>query len=519
MGMGSMTLTCLLMAIHAGSPDTTYLNDPRFKIPITIDPARRAEIRELVLYVSKDQGKSWEQYARAKPQQEAFTYFAPADGSYWFSVAVVYASGKEEPPNIMQAPVGRKIVVDTAKPLLTLSAERKGEQVLARWEIREDNPATETLRLEYRVADSPGSEWTPVAVMPGSQGQASFRPNGPGALSLRLQLEDLAHNQGIATAEVPAATGGTIAGSQGAPALPPPPNLTPVSAHQVTNEKTATDLPPDIMPPPGEKPRDFVPPTSPPSGPGSPVVAGTNNTTPPTAPAPTPQPRGSLPPLQIVNKRQIRLEFEVAKFGPSGLGGVDIYVTLDDGQTWEKSQADPGVTLPPAVDAKTGAPVHGFVTVNLQKEAVTYGFYLVVKSRAGLGKPPPQKGDLPQIRVEMDTTMPEGELLRPQPDPAHHDALILSWKASDRNLTATPITLEWAAKKEGPWECIGPHELPNTGTFSWQVPENAPPSVYLRLSIRDTAGNVAVAQTAEPILVDLSVPEVNVIGLDKNPMK
>ena len=44
-------------------------------------------------------------------------------------------------------------------------------------------------------------------------------------------------------------------------------------------------------------------------------------------------------------------------------------------------------------------------------------------------------------------------------------------------------------------------------------PATAPPNVYLRLTVRDTAGNKAVAQTPDPVLIDLSVPEVSNIGL------
>src|SRR5581483_2718973 len=161
--------------------------------------------------------------------------------------------------------------------------------------------------------------------------------------------------------------------------------------------------------------------------------------------------RGGTPrSLQIVNKRQIRLDFEVPRVGPSGLGGVDVYVTTDDGQTWEKQFEEPSLAVPPTVDRGSG-PVRGSVTVQLTREAVPYGFTLVAKSRAGLSKPPPQRGDIPQLRVELDTTLPEAELYRPRPDPNHRDSLVLTWKATDRNMSARPITIEWAERRDGPW--------------------------------------------------------------------
>ncbi len=166
-----------------------------------------------------------------------------------------------------------------------------------------------------------------------------------------------------------------------------------------------------------------------------------------------------MPALQIVNKRQVKLEFDVGKYGPSGLGGVDVYITGDDGTTWVKTTPDGGGFQPAAAGA--GGAMRGSVTVSLQNEGVVYGYYLVVKSKAGLGKPPPHAGDLPQIRVELDVTPPEAMLYKPQADPAKRDTLVLIWKASDRNLAANPVTLEWSAQG-GPaaqWNLIGPGEL------------------------------------------------------------
>jgi hypothetical protein len=216
---------------------------------------------------------------------------------------------------------------------------------------------------------------------------------------------------------------------------------------------------------------------------------------------------GPLPPVQIINKRQVKLDFEVGKFGPSGVGSVDVYVTMDNGQTWEKSEIDRNAILPVTTDVRPGQPIHGSVMVQLNKpEPTVYGFYLVVKSRAGIGKPPPRSGDSPQVRVEVDTTLPEAMLYNPRPDPSQAETIILTWKASDRNLSPNPIALEWAEHKEGPWTPISAPELPNSGRLSWQVPNTVPYQVFLRLTVKDKAGNSAVAETREPVLLDMSTP-------------
>jgi hypothetical protein len=512
----------LWLAVNAPPPDVYHINQKRFAIPVKFEPARRAEIKELLLWVSRDEGRSWNLDARTTPDKEAFNYFAPTDGSYWFTVAVIDVNGNQEPKNPMQAPVGQKIIVDTVKPVLTLSAQRQGEEVLARWEIREDYPKTESLKLEYQLKDNPTGSWTPVAVMPELQGQAMFRPNSAGAVSVKLQLQDQAGNQGVALAEVPALAGASSdappppqpGGAEPSNALPQP-GVTPVSVTRPATRPPAD--PGELLPPSGGAPAPAREATSSSGQPApSPIaVVGTTNPPSTTGAAPGGAPTGTLPPVQIVNKRQVRLEFEVAKFGPSGLGSVDVYVTLDDGKNWEKSPTDPGATLPSTGDGRGGAPVRGSVTVPLNREGVVHGFVIVVKNRAGLGKPAPQSGTPPQIRVEVDMTPPTATLFAPQPEPAKRDTLLLTWEASDRNLAVNPISLEWAPKKEGPWAHVGPEILPNTGRYSWEVPPNIPPNVFLRLSVRDTAGNVSVAQTAEPVLIDFSEPEVHVIGLDK----
>ncbi|MGH9675840.1 MAG: hypothetical protein ACRD36_01955, partial [Candidatus Acidiferrum sp.] len=226
--------------------------------------------------------------------------------------------------------------------------------------------------------------------------------------------------------------------------------------------------------------------------------------------------RGALPPVEVINSRQAKLDFQVGKYGPSGLGNVEVYITTDDGSTWTQMPTEHNVSLPSSADIRSGAPVRGSVMVELKQEGVVHGFYIVVKSRAGLGKEPPRQGTMPQLRIELDTTVPVATLYEPKPDPGRRDTLLLGWDASDKNLAANPVSLEWSEQRDGPWNAIGPNALPNTGKFSWQVPANVPPAVYLRLTVRDTAGNVAVAKTNEPVLVDLSIPEVGAITLNRS---
>jgi hypothetical protein len=215
--------------------------------------------------------------------------------------------------------------------------------------------------------------------------------------------------------------------------------------------------------------------------------------------------RPALPPLHLVRTHEVVLAFQVPGVGSSGLGSIDVYLTADEGDSWEKWEFS-DFTFPHAdVPGGTGV-VPVSLTVRLPHQSVIYGLYLLPKSGAGMGKPPPSPGAVPHVRIEVDATLPVAELYAPQIAYDRPGALVLTWKAEDRNLAVNPISLEWAAQPTGPWEFIGEPQLPNTGRYTWQVPEKVPPKVFLRLSVRDAAGNVAVAETPESVLIDLSIP-------------
>jgi hypothetical protein len=204
--------------------------------------------------------------------------------------------------------------------------------------------------------------------------------------------------------------------------------------------------------------------------------------------------------LQYINQPEFMLEYEVSKIGPSGIGSVELYRTRDDGQHWEKY----------AYDAETPAAEKGKRHQRLVKfldgePDGIYGFILVIKNRANIGRSAPVDGDVPELRVELDSTPPVAELFGPTPD-LQQGRLLLRWQASDKNLTPTPICLEWSDKRGGPWNPIG-LDLPNMGRFSWKVPDQIPVEVYLRLRVRDLAGNETIAVTPNPLPVDLHEPE------------
>jgi hypothetical protein len=66
-------------------------------IPFNLDPQREPAVVRLVLFASRDEGKSWQKVAEARPTEKQFRFRPSANGVYWFSVATVDASGNRSP--------------------------------------------------------------------------------------------------------------------------------------------------------------------------------------------------------------------------------------------------------------------------------------------------------------------------------------------------------------------------------------------------------------------------------------
>jgi hypothetical protein len=181
------------------------------------------------------------------------------------------------------------------------------------------------------------------------------------------------------------------------------------------------------------------------------------------------------------------------------VAAVDLWVTRDGGHTWKKDESA----------VRTGPPL-----VTEIPEEGTYGFTLVARSGLGLGKKPPVSGDPPQVWVEVDLTKPVVHLIDvKQGAGSRAREMTITWSATDRNLTRRPVTLAYSEQSSGPWLPLAAN-IENTGSYVWNVPASAPTSFYVRVEAIDLVGNVGVAQSAKPTLIDMSQPSVAIIGVE-----
>ena len=142
MSTGWLTWATLMLATSvpaAPGDDVVHINQRGFQIPIRVLPERQHEVRELLLYLSRDQGKTWEIYSRATPDRKGFDFYTQTDGLFYFSIAVIDRAGQQDPKDIYRARVGQKIRIDTTKPAAKLATvERAGDEVQVQWTIQED---------------------------------------------------------------------------------------------------------------------------------------------------------------------------------------------------------------------------------------------------------------------------------------------------------------------------------------------------------------------------------------------
>ena len=522
-----------------------------FAIPFAVNQDSPTPV-DVILYASGDLGATWDVYARQPTTQKQFVFRAARDGEYWFTSQLVAAGAAS--PNAAGLGPQLKIVVDTQPPRLTLEAKSEpGGMVHVVWEAHDEALVPEKLALNYQT--NPGQAWKPLeterpaadALRRTLRGETRFQPErGSTLVSFRLEARDSADNvaeltrrlflpltiaSAFGAAPAPRTTTDVPAdpfARHGLPpadpdqqqanlVLPPPPSgeARPPATAAATGAATGANAWPSQNP----ESQSWQPSSvqyHPSSGPtGSPVAreavasarsqtdrasndgqaaVGRGDTADGTGTAYAPltddrpaetstdMPAGERP--RMTNAKRFNLDYSIDAVGPQGVEKVELWVTRNGGRDWTLWTSDEDLESP--------------MLVEVAEEGI-YGFRIVIVGKNGLTSQSPRNGDPADLWVGVDTTTPVAEITSAaygKDQYAGH--LDIRWTATDSGFGARPITLLFSDRSQGPWTTVA-SGLPNTGRYHWRVDSRVPDQFYLRMEVRDEAGNLCVAELTEPI--------------------
>ncbi len=503
----------------------TYLNKGVIQLPIQIDERARGQVQEIQLYVKSQPSAPWQKYTRAGWGQNAFTFNAPRDGEYWFAMVTVDQQGRTTPSDLSHEAPGLIIVVDRQAPQVDLFAIGTGpDGQMVQCEAKDDHLDPLKTRVMYQTGDR---VFRPLEPMPGRPNVYCIPSQAVVTGLLRVSATDLAGNvtsREVHLNKLPPAGGSVVASTAPATATtggPAEPNRLPTNI--VTQEETQ-DAGPAIPPVPADRlgqtttVRKVVPPApsgpsiptqvSAPEGPAIPqatvtqeqVVRGSTDETPPARPTPhvaAPRREAVTQARQLVNSPHVFLEYQIEQAGASGVGRVEVYITRDQGQTWQRLSEDTDRKSPAEFDL----PGEG-----------TFGVTLAISNGRGFGGTPPAVGEAPQWCVEVDTTKPEVQINGVRTVAEGGGAVDISWRATDKNLAGDGIDLYYSSSRQGPWKAIA-RGLRNDGQYRWMPPAEVGTQAYLRVSARDQAGNSSIVETTQPVLLDDGArPRAQILG-------
>ncbi len=479
----SLLFVLMVLSVQNGvADDVVATKQPRFRIPYHSDPAelQRLDAREIQLFVSTDRGQTWKLAQSVPPSAGRFAYEASADGEYWFAVRTLDGMNRLHPQGGSISP-GLKVLVDTRPPELTLSLARSGAQVQLSWQASDTSLAPDSLKLEFR---QPGfDDWQPVHVVSQTSGQTAWTAPAAGLVLVRGTIADRAGNTGSGNAELRISEAGY------AP-LPENPDLegpiaegSPADDSLTSPFRIAADQSRGV---PGQFASDArVPQINARSGAeGEAAVEDAS---------------------KVINSKAFNLGYEVDEVGPSGVGAVDFFITEDGGQKWFRYGSDPDLKSP--------------VRVDVPREGA-FGFQVRAKSGVGLAAEPPRPGEKPAMTVIVDQTPPVAKLSSPTQTAGKQAPVVqFRWTVEDSHpLKAKAVGLDYAASPRGPWTPIA-SDLDDTGSYDWETTSLSAAQLFVRLTVRDAAGNVGQAVTSEPVTVDLVRPSARLTEIDVEPIQ
>ncbi len=206
---------------------------------------------------------------------------------------------------------------------------------------------------------------------------------------------------------------------------------------------------------------------------------------------------GGQVPVRYSDSERFSLAYELEAIGANGAEAVELYGSTTGGKTWMLWGADPDRTTP--FDIET-------------KDEGVFGYRIVVVGRNGLASPRPLAGDVPDIVIVVDKTEPKVRITSAQYGEGDRTgSLVIGYEASDENLMKRPVSLSFSDSVAGPWTTIAAG-LRNEGMYVWPADPNMPRLIYLRIDVKDQAGNVGTYVLQQAIETQGLAPRARIRG-------
>ncbi len=557
-------------------PYVTRMNDVEIPFSVRSGTTPDSQPTAVRVFVSWDRGASWHFFEEKKPEDGRFRFKPKQDGEYWFATQTVDRSGKSDNAQPRQPQLKLVIDTQKPQLLAQASVSRPGEVGLTLSAADPTlQPASLKIEYQDATLSSAAWQAVsvnPVAVKTSAgqvTGRLDFEPEIAGrAINLRAEVADAAGNVAYYSQRISLSPASATRRSDS----PPPdrtathwPSVNPFTPSEMGEERLlATEQTPDeprvvsnpfarqdrltssgprndaaeqlpvpsageSLPPPSHNDASIPPaavPRSVSSDQGHAAEAGT--LPPPQAEQVRPEPSEDIRPIErapepesipshssaspvadevvgtpqgskprLTNLRRFSLDYDVESVGPEGLADVELWGTSDGGRTWAKWGSDPDRQSP--------------FDVEVSGESL-YGFRVVIIGRSGLASNAPRAGDSADIWVGIDQTRPTARLVSAAyGQGATAGKLDIRWEAADQNLTSRPVTLAIGDRPDGAFMPIAAG-LPNSGQYLWDYDPRSPRQIFLRLEVRDEAGNIAIDQLTEPIRIEGLQPKGRIRG-------
>jgi hypothetical protein len=125
----------------------------------------------------------------------------------------------------------------------------------------------------------------------------------------------------------------------------------------------------------------------------------------------------------------------------------------------------------------------------------------------------PHSGQTPDLWIAVDLKSPQARIVSVEEgEEDQAGKLVIRWEADDCHLADDPVSLFFQDTRGGPWSVVAVG-LENVGQYVWPMGGRVSDAIYLRLEVRDQAGNLGVDETQQPILLGGARPPVQILDV------